>query len=263
MSMTLQDMVNISTLTRNTAVGSSQSGVASASGLTSAITQALDSANKRTSGQISQTNVRLSSYGQIQSGFSALQSTGKALTILAANSSASDVGKAAQGFVDAFNSTNSAISSAVNGNGKTAGTLANDVAARLSGNDLRRFATSSTSRAELTAIGVSINQNGSLSLDSKALANALQANPDAVRSTLAKLGQQASSTASNELSSSGTVGKAVNSLNIQAKNLVAQQVQEQKLVASAQATLQQSANQFSGFGASSSGVDAYMKIFSL
>lgn len=263
MSMTLTDMSNIATLTRNLASSANTSGTSGTSASADPLTQALDVANKRTSAQISQTNVQLSSYGQIKSGFASLQSTGQALTTLSKNTSATDVTKAAQSFVDAFNSTTSAVSTAVNGNGKSPGVLANDSLARLSSNDLRRVVTSGSSNADLQKIGISVNSNGSLSLDSAALGKAIAANPDAVKGTLAKLGQQASTTATKELSSGGAVGSAVKSLNSQARNLAAKQTQEQKLAASAQAATQQTSIQTTNFGGISAGIAAYMKMFSL
>ena len=260
MSMTLHDMSNIATLTRNYASSTNSSSASGASATPDSVSQALDSANKRISAQISQTSVQLSSYGQIKSGFASLQNTGQALTTLAKNASVSDVSKATQSFVDAYNSTNSAISTAVKGNDKSAGTLAGNALANRSGSDLHRIVVSNSSSADLKNIGISVNQNGSLTVDTKALEKAVQANPDAVKNTLAKLGQQANTTATNELSSSGAVGSAVNSLNQRAKSLATQQTQEQSLAASAQAAIQQSANQTSGF---SSGIADYMKIFSL
>ena len=267
MSMTLQDMTNVATLTRNLAskastAGNTNGGV-NASGVSDPLAGALDTASKRISTQVSQTNVQLSSYGQIKSGFASLQTTGKALTTLAKDATAGDVSKAAQSLANAFNSTSSAVSTAVNGNSKSAGALANDQLARLASNDLRRVVTSSAGIADLQNIGISVGQNGTLSVDTKALEKAFQANPDAVKSTLSKLGQQANTSATQELSSSGAVGSAVNSLNNRAKNLAAAQQQQQNLGASAQAAIQQSADQSASFGGMSAGISAYMKMFSL
>jgi len=269
MSMTLTDMTNIATLARayansaNTSGMSGMSGTSGTSATADPMTQALDVANKRISAQISQTDVQLSSYGQIKSGFASVQSAGKTLTTLSANASAADVTKAAQSLVDAYNSTTNAVATAVNGNGKSPGALANDSLARLSGNDLRRVVTSGSGIADLQKIGISVNSNGSLSVDSTALGKALAANPNAVKGVLSKLGQQANTTASTELSSGGAVGSAVNSLNSQAKNLAAKQTQEQNLAASAQAAVQQNSALTSNFGGVSAGIAAYMKTFSL
>lgn len=226
------------------------------------MSQAFEVAGKRTDAQIDQTNVKFSSYGQIHAGFSSLQRAGKALVALSKGISDTDTSNAAQGFVDAFNTTNGAVNRVIRGTSKNPGVLADDTVARISSNDLRRVV-SSVSSAELKNAGISVNQNGSLSIDRKVLGNAVQDNPDAVKSTLAKLGQQATKTATEDLSSSGAVGKTVNSLNTQAKNLAARQTQEDSLMASAQAAIQQNANQFAGFSGSSSGTDVYAKIFSL
>jgi flagellar capping protein FliD len=258
MALTLQNMVNFSLLNSTTAAN----GASAKPALSSQSAQALDIASKRISAQVSATNVKLSSYGQIQSGFSSLQTAGKALTTLPANATTGDVSKAVQSFVDAYNTTNSAIATGVNGTGKTAGALASDPLVRLSGNDLRRVATSTTGLTELKNIGITVSQNGSLSVDSKVLGNALQANPDAVKSTLAKLGQQAAATATHQLSNSGDVGKSVSLLSTQSKNLAAVQTQQQSLVTSAQTSMQLNANVLGGASGSSGAIGAYMKIFS-
>ncbi len=279
MSMTLGDMTSIATLTQNYLNKSnSTSDTSSATGAAAAnadpLAQALGLADKRIATQISQTNVQLSGYGQIKSGYASLASSGTALTKLDKTSSSADVTKAAQSFVDAFNSTNSAVASATGnasgsgsaasagvGSAANAGALANEPLARLAGNDLRRIVSNGGGLGELQKIGISVGQNGSLTIDSKALGAALQANPDTVKSTLAKLGQAAASTANNELSAGGAVGSAVNSLTSRAKNLAAQQTQQQNLAASAQTAIQQSAA--GGYGGISAGIAAYMKAFSL
>lgn len=255
MAMTLGDMSRIATLNRQIyAAGKTASDP---------LTKAVDTASKRIGDQVSKTDVQLSSYGQIKSGLASLQSSGKALTTLAKNATGSEVGKAAQSFVDAYNTGSSAVNTAVNGTGSKAGALADDQLARLAGNDLRRIVTNSGGSAELQKIGISVGQNGSLSLDAKALEKALAANPDAVKSTLAKLGGQAETTATRELSSNGAVGSAVNTLNSRAKKLAAAQSQQEGLAAAMQAAIQQSADQLQGGGGFSAGIAAYMKIFSL
>lgn len=259
MSMTLQNMTSIATLTQNFVSKAGTNPSYGASGTADPLAQALASANKRVSAQISQTEVQLSSYGQIKSGFASLASAGTALSALGKTSAAADVSKAAQDFVAAYNTTTNAVATAV-GN---AGALANDAGARLAGNDLRRVVTSSTGIADLQKIGISVGQSGALSVDSKALSAALQANPDAVKATLAKLGQAATSTAGSELAKTGAVGSAVASLNSKAKSLATQQTQQQNLAASAQAAIQQSADQTSGSASISAGIAAYMKAFSL
>ena len=263
MSMTLQDMTHIDTLTRNASSSSNPASATIAASKSDPLSKALDSANKRTSAQISQTNVQLSSYGQIKSGFSSLQSTGQALTTLAKNASAGDVTRAAQNFVAAYNATNSAVGTTVNGSGKNPGALANAPLVGITSNDLRRVVSGSTGSAELRNIGITVNQNGALSVDSGVFASALQNSPDSVNSTLAKIGQQASATAANELSSGGPVGSAVNSLNNRVKTLAAQQISEQNIAASAQATIQQNTYQTPSNGSFSTGVSAYIKMFSL
>lgn len=257
MAMTLGSMSSIATQTLNLA------NKAATSATSDPLTKSLGIANQRVTDQLSQTNVQLSSYGQIKSGFAALQTTGKTLSTLTKDATASDVSKAAQSFASAFNSTTNAVSSAVNGSAGKSGALANDQLARLSGNDLRRVITNSGGASELQKIGISVGQSGTLTVDSKALEKALAANPDAVKGTLSKLGQQAGKTATQELSSGGAVGSAMTSLNNRAKTLTTQQTQQQNAAALIHAALQQSSDQFNGFGGLSAGISAYMKTFSL
>jgi flagellar hook-associated protein 2 len=255
MSMTLQDMVTTATLN-----GAFQ---ASGSTKTNAVSKALDTASQRIGTKISQNNVQLSSYGQIQSGYASLQTAGKSLSTLSPTATAGTVSTAAQNFVKAYNTTNSAVGTAINGTGTSKGALANDQLARFAGNDLRGITTSGISSAELQKIGISVNRNGSLSLDTAALEKAVAANPTAVNGTLAKLGQQANATATNELSSRGVVGSAVNTLNNRAKTLASQQAQQESLAASAQAAIQQNYKQFTGNGSVNAGIASYLQMLSL
>lgn len=254
MAMTLDSMTNLAMLNRNIA----STGIAA-----DPVTRALGAASQRIGEQLSSTQVRLSSYGQIQSGFASLQTTGKALGTLAKDATVSDIGKAAQNFVNAFNTTATAVNTAISGSGKSPGTLANDSLARIANNDLRRVVPSGTGVAALKDIGISIARNSTLSVDTKALEKAAQANPDAVKNTLANLGQQAALTATRELSSSGAVGSSVNSLSNRARNLATQQQQQESLGALAQSAIQQHADLTSNTADINAGIGAYMKMFSL
>lgn len=254
MAMTLGSMTNVAMLNRN---------YANAGTAADPVTQSLDIASKRVAAQIGSTDVQLSSYGQIKSGFSALQTSGKALTSLAKDASVGDVSKAAQSFVNAYNATAAAVGTAINGNGKSPGALANDNLVRVANNDLRRVTTSGTGSADLRKTGISVGQNGVLSVDTKALEAALLANPDAVKGALARLGQQAAATSTQELSSGGAVGSAVNALNSRAKNLATQQTQQLNLANSAQTAIQRNADLTANSASSSAGIGAYMKMLSL
>jgi flagellar hook-associated protein 2 len=255
MSMTLQEMATIATLNNNI--------YSAGNTTTNPVTKAFDAASQRIGTQISQTNVQLSSYGQIQSGFASLQTAGKSLSSLSPTATASTVSTAAQNFAKAYNTTNSAVSTSINGAGTSKGALANDQLARVAGNDLHGISTNGVSAADLQKIGISTNKDGSLSLDTTALANAMAANPTAVTGTLAKLGRNANTTATNELSSSGVVGNAVNTLTSQVKTLASEQSQQVSLAASAQAAIQQSSNQIAGLGGVNAGIVSYMQMFSL
>ena len=246
MAITLDSMVKISTLSQN------------------ANTQVVDvfkRANERIGQQLSVTDVQLSAFGQIKAGFADIQAAGKSLSDPKKTSTVEDVTKAAQSFADAYNNTTKAINTATKGDGKASGALTDDSRARLAGNDLKKVVTSDNNMADLKKIGINVNQDGMMSVDAKALQNAMQANPNAVRDTFAKIGQQAEQISKKELANTGNVGNAVNTLNTRAKNLEAQMAEQQKVAAASQATVQR---QVASIGNNAAGgVAAYMQMFSL
>ncbi len=198
-------------------------------------------AAKRLSQQLESTNVQLSAYGQIKSAFGGAQTAATALSSSATSKTATnaDVEKAAQAFVTAYNQAVQTVGSATAGSAKQAGALASDLRARAAGNDLARSLTSGSTLAGLKQAGVTLNQNGTLSLDTKALQQALQANPSQTKSTLAGLGQQVGTAAGRELASTGNVGISVGRLTSRAQSLSTQQAMLGQQASSLQATLEQ------------------------
>ena len=245
MAVTLDSMVRISTLSQNVN------------------TQAVDvfkRASDRVAQQLNTTDVQLSAFGQIKAGFADVQSAGKNLADPKKTETVDDVKKAVQSFADAYNATAKAVSTATRNDGKVNGALADDSRARLAGYDLRRVVMNDNNMADLKKIGISISQDGTMSVDTKVLQNAMQANPDTVKDTLARIGQQAGQAAKKELASTGNVGSAVDTLNSRAKNLEAQMTEQQKLASASQASVQRQASIIGN--AAASGVAAYMQMFS-
>lgn len=246
MAITLDSMVKISAASQNVN------------------TQAVDvfkRAEGRVAQQINATEVNLSAFGKIKAGFAELQSAGKALADPKKTATAEDVKKAAQSFADAYNNANKAINTAIKGDGKVSGALGDDGRARLAGNDLKKIVVGGNNSANLKNIGININQDGSMSVDAKAFQNAMQANPNAVKDTLARIGGQAEQVSKKELSSSGNVGSAVNTLNSRAKSLETQMAEQQKIASASQATVQR---QVANIGSTAAGgIAAYMQMFSL
>lgn len=213
-----------------------------ASGTTSLpkVSDTLAPATQRISRQLESTNVQLSAYGQIKGAFSGAQTASTALTGSATSKTATsaDIEKAAQAFVAAYNQATQAVASATSSSAKQTGALSSDSRARSAGIDLSRSLTGGSGLADLKQAGITLNKNGTLSLDTKALQNALQANGSQTKSSLARLGQQVGGATSRELASTGNVGASVGKLTSRAQTLSAQQSSLEKQAASLQSTLE-------------------------
>ena len=190
--------------------------------------------------QLESTNVKLSAYGQIKSAFGSAQTAANGLTSSATSKTAtnSDVEKAAQAFVNAYNQASQAVAGATNSSSKATGALASDFRAKSAGNDLARSLTGGSGAANLKQAGISVNKDGTLTLDTKALQQALQSNSTETKSALASLGQQVSGSTGRELASTGNVGASVGKLTSRAKTLTAQQTAIQQQASSLQSMLE-------------------------
>ena len=245
MAVTLDSMVRISTLSQN---------------INTQATDVFKRADDRVAQQLNATDVQLSAFGQIKAGFADVQSAGENLTDPKKTETVDDVKKTVQSFADAYNATTKAISTAIRNDGKVNGALADDGRARVAGYDLKKVVTSDNNMADLKKIGVSISQDGTMSVDTKVLQSAMQANPNVVKDTLARIGQQAGQVAKKELASTGNVGSAVNTLSARAKGLEAQMTEQQELASASRASIQRQTSIINN--AAASGVAAYMQIFS-
>jgi len=251
MAITLDSMV------RNAAM--SQKAGVSASTKADLATGAFDLAGKRIGQQVDATNVQLSAFGQVKSSYVDVQSAGNTLTTPAKISTVEDATKAVQAFADAYNKATNVVNTAINGDGKTPGALANDLRANLASFDLKKVVTSGTNTADLKKIGVSVNQDGTLAVDANALQSAMKANLGAVQDTLARVGAQAVQISQKELASTGSVGGSVNTLSTRAKNLAAKATEQQKLAADSQSAVLQQAGVVNNNAAG--GIAAYMQMF--
>jgi len=252
MAVTLDSMTNVAMLNQG-------SGTFATAGV-SHVADVLAQANKRVEQKLDATRVQLSAFGQINSGFANVQSASKALSDPKKTGTAADVEKTAQAFAAAFNNATKTVSAAVNGAGKESGILANDAHARLAANDLKSIVTSGSNTADLKKIGISVNKDGTMSVDTKALQSAIQANPNAVKETLAKVGQQAERISTKDLAKNGNIGGSVNALSGRAKSLETQSAEQQKLASASQAVVQQ---QSAKMGSAVGSIAAYMQMFSL
>ncbi len=252
MAITLDSMTRIAMMNQN-------SGFSAATGASRA-TDAFALATKRVEQKLDATNVQLSAFGQINSGFANVQSASKDLSDPKKTGTATDVEKAVQAFAAAYNNAANAVSTAINGTGKEGGALANDIHARFAANDLKNIVANDGNTADLKKIGISVNKDGTMSVDTKALQSAMQANPNAVKDTLSRIGQQAEQISTKDMAKTGSVGRAVNTLSSRAKDLEAQAAEQQRLASASQMAVQQ---QSARFGNASDSIAAYLQMFSL
>ncbi len=215
----------------------------------------LDAASQRVTQQLSSTVVQLSSFSQIKSGFDSLQTAAKDLSDTKKTVTSADVVKVAQAFTSAFNTTSKAVSLAVSGDGKKSGALAGDGRATLVSNDLKSIL-SSGNVSDLKKIGISKKTDGTLSVDTTALQNAFQANPNSVKDTLSRIGKQADQVSARELAATGSVGGSVNRLTELSKNLESQSASLKSLGSIFQDNGQGSANSLV-----SGAIKTYLQIF--
>ncbi len=220
-------------------------------------TGAYDLASKSVGQQVDATNVQLSPFGQVKSSYVDVQSAGRTLTTPAKTSTVEDATKAIQSFANSYNNATKIVNTA----SSSTGTLAGNGQANSASINLKNVVTSGSNAADLKAIGVSVNQDGTISVDAKVLQSAMQANPGSVQDTLAKVGALAVQASQTELSSTGNVGGAGNTLSARTKNPGTRATGQQKLAANSQNTVQQQTANIGNNAAG--GIAAYTQMVSL
>lgn len=225
-----------------------------------AITKALSQASERIGQQRESAQIQLSAFGQIKSAVAELQNSSKALTEGQNTDTTEEAKKAAQNFVNAFNTARTVANRAINGDGQTPGTLATEGRARVAANELSRSLDRSSSN-ELREIGITTNQSGTLSIDAQKFEQALQSDPQQVTETLASAGGQVEQATRRQLENNSNVNRSINNLNNQVRNLETQQTNQQNLIEMMQRSTEQANNRLNAISAS--GIAAYQKIFGL
>lgn len=208
---------------------------------TDPVQKGLEKASTRIEGQLQAAGVRLSSYGQVKSGFARIEDAGKTLA-KTDNLSVADTKKALQSMVAAYNDTRTAAAATSPGSASNAA------------NTLRRTASTDTTRQDLQTLGITQKSDGSLSIDTKKLDQALAANPDSAKAVATRVGGQFQQNASRALSESGGISKTLNSLNTQNQQLESRLANLQAL---------SSAQSYSANSNSYSGIASYQRIFSM
>lgn len=251
MPMTISSMVNsvlLNSVNQSSSVQSSSNDP---------IAKGLKVAGTRIEQQLSSTNVQISAFGQIKSGFASLQTAGNALSSMSKTATADEVKKSAQAFVDAYNATNKAISTSTSTTTGASGSLATNGRAIIAGNDLRNVVSSGSTTADLKSMGITMGKDGTLSLDAKIFDAAAKGDLSTVKGTLTSLGAKAAQVATKELE--GNVATGLQTLETRAKNLTSQQT----AYTNAASSLFSSQQQYSGLGNNAtSAISAYMNMFS-
>lgn len=231
--------------------------------------RALNLASQRVEEKKQQTEVKLSSLGQVKSAVSNLEKRSEALTQL--NQTSADpettpaekqqaVRSAAEGFVTAFNNARQTLDKAIKGENRSAGALADEGRTRITANELSRTLSSSTQN-ELKAIGINVQQNGTLKLDSQKFAQAQQANPEQVSRTLAQAGQETERTTARQLGNNGNIERSINTLSRQVQALESEQETQRNLTAALQRATETASDRLNATNAA--GIAAYQRIFNL
>lgn len=204
--------------------------------------------------------VRLSAFGQVQAATAEVQAAAKNLQDAKQVGTVADARKAAETFVKAFNNERSTLARATEagGNGKAAGALAEDGRARVVASQTERALSDNTTA--FRDAGIRVQQDGSLTVDAKALEAAFNTNPSAVAQALSNVGRAAEATATRQLSNSGSVGAAVNNLSSRVQQLETRQADSQERADQSQRAVEAASRRY-GFNASGAG--AYLGIFGL
>lgn len=226
------------------------------------VADAFKAAGARIAQQREAAEVRLSASGRIKSAFGELQAAGKALAKLGDTASADEVGKAVQSFANAFNNAvrTGAAPTRADDDRRTA-PLAGDDSVRRAGRAVNRAVTEGDTTAELRKIGIGVNKDGTLAVDAKALANAIQSNPSKVQEVLVKVGGRSEQVATKELAATGDIGRLDKTLEIRARNLAVQENQQKEIAAAAQSALQRQ-NESTNL-TTARGIAAYRKVFAI
>ncbi len=216
--------MNINQLTNSATSGSLTNNGQSATQATSAanpVSQAMQKAGSRLQVQLDTTTAQLSSFGKLKSAVSDVQLAASALNAFAATTSAADVKTAAARFVANFNAalTTARSAAALRGPVSTESSSANRISRDLG----RSVAANTVAMDALRKLGVKQLPDGTLALDTAKFDAANKADPAAVRTALAKTGQQVNQAATKELATGGDVNNLMASLSQRSTSLKTQQ----------------------------------------
>ena len=144
---------------------------------------------------------------------------------------------------------------------RTAATAASESVGNASVSALRKTLASDSNRSDLRSLGITQNQDGSLSLDTKKLDAALQTDLSGSQATASRVGSIFQQTASSAVAGTSSLNKALSALNTKADSIEAPQSAQKKLADNAISSIQQQSDRITN--GLSSGVSSYLNIFSL
>jgi len=191
-----------------------------ATAATSSVSPFLAQAEKRIQADADVTTAQISKFGLVKSALSDGQVAAKAMSSLSSTSTAADATSALGNFFNTFNASVSAANAA----STATGTGSESERAKRLVLDLKSALSSDPAIADdMKKLGLTIQPDGSLVQDPKKFAASFAADPSGTVAAMAKVGSKVDSVSSNELSSSGTVGSALATLNVQSTSLAAEQ----------------------------------------
>lgn len=204
------------------------------------------------------TRVRLSAFGQVQSAAAAVQSAARSLQDARQVSSVAEVKKVAENFTQAFNVERAALSQAAGDGGNKPVAPVEGARARIADSQLERLVADNASA--FRDAGIRVQQDGSLTVDAKALESAYANNPSAVVQALGHVGRAAEATTTRQLGNTGSVGAAVSNLSARLQQLESRESEARTRASEGQRAIEASARRY-GFGAVGAG--AYLGVFGL
>lgn len=179
-------------MVRNAAQGQMASVAAANKASQSAEAEAGALTSNRIGQPVSATVVQLSALGQVKSSFVAVENAAQGLSMTGKSATAEDVTKAVQNFAASYNNAAKAVNAALQQGSA-------DSSVKLASVDLGRLVSTGNNAADLKRAGIKVGQDGSLSVDTAALQNALQAGPSAIEGVLAQIGAAAEQLSGNVL----------------------------------------------------------------
>jgi flagellar capping protein FliD len=217
---------------------------------------------KALSQQTESARVRLSAFGQVKSAVADVQSAAKSLQDNKQVQTPDGAKKAAEAFVKAFNTENRTAANLTRREDarNSAGALADEPRARAASSELQRAVRDSA--PELKQVGITRQNDGSLAIDAKAFEAAYVKDSGSLRQSLSTVGNRVEVVTTRQLSASGSVGSAVNSLSSKVANLEDRQADVQTRFDQSQQIVQEQTDRFKT-GPFATGVSAYKGIFSI